>query len=135
MATAFAESQTLNNPPAQSRTKRVALWTFQIIVAGLFLMAGSSKLTGAPEMVALFDAIGVGQWFRYVTGSIEVGSALMLFIPSLAAYGSLLLVATMTGAVMTHLFIIGGSPAGALVFLTAAGIIAWVRRDEFKRLF
>ena len=135
MTTVFAESQALPNQPTQSRTKRVALWAFQIIVAGLFLMAGGSKLSGAPDMVALFDAVGIGQWFRYVTGAIEVGSALMLLIPSLAAYGSLLLVATMTGAVLTHLFVIGGSPVGALVFLVAAGIIAWARRNELTRLF
>ena len=135
MATVFADSQTLPTQPTRSRAKLVALWTFQVIVAGLFLMAGTSKLTGAPEMVAMFDAIGVGQWFRYVTGSIEVGSALMLLIPSLAAYGSLLLVATMTGAILTHLFIIGGSPAAAMVFNAAAATIAWARRDEFKRLF
>jgi len=34
----------------------------------MFLMAGGSKLAGVPAMVSLFDQVGVGQWFRYVTG-------------------------------------------------------------------
>ena len=135
MTTLFAGSQTLPYQPTQSGTKRITLWAFQIIVAGLFLMAGASKLSGAPAMVAMFDAIGVGQWLRYVTGAIEVGSALMLLVPSLAAYGSLLLVATMTGAVMTHVFVIGGTTAPALVLLVAAAIITWARRTELTRWF
>jgi hypothetical protein len=58
--------------------------------------------TGAPEMVGLFDAIGIGQWFRYVTGSIEVVSAVALLVPSWAAFGALLLIPTMVGAVFTQ---------------------------------
>ena len=57
----------------------------------MFVMAGGSKLAGAPTMVQLFDAIGLGQWFRYVTGTIEIGSAILLLIPSLASVGGLLL--------------------------------------------
>ena len=106
------------------------LWVLQIGAAAMFLMAGGSKLAGAPEMVGLFDVIGVGQWFRYLTGVIEVGSAVMLLIPSLAFYGAALLVLTMIGAVLTHLFIVGGSPAMALVLLLAVGTIAWARRPR-----
>ena len=106
------------------------LWVLQIGAAAMFLMAGGSKLAGAPEMVGLFDVIGVGQWFRYLTGVIEVGSAVMLLIPTLAFYGAALLVPTMIGAVLTHLFIVGGSPAIALVLLLAVATIAWARRPR-----
>ena len=50
----------------------VGLWILQIGAAGMFLMVGFFKLSGDPQMVGLFDAIGLGQWFRYVTGSLEV---------------------------------------------------------------
>ena len=43
-------------------------------------MVGFFKLSGDPRMVGLFDAIGVGQWFRYVTGSLEVLGAILLLI-------------------------------------------------------
>jgi len=94
-------------------------------------MAGGSKFAGTPEMVAMFRAIGLGQWFRYVTATIEVGSAIALLLPSLAPYGALALVATMTGAVFTHLFVVGGSPLPALVLGAASAAIAWARRDQF----
>jgi putative oxidoreductase len=88
------------------------------------------KLTGAPELVGLFDAIGIGQWFRYVTGSIEVASAVALLVPAWAALGALLLIPTMVGAVFTHLFIVGGSAVPATVLLIGALAIAWARRDQ-----
>ena len=46
-----------------------------------FVAAGLAKLAGADMMVATFDAIGVGQWFRYVTGAIELGAAVLLWVP------------------------------------------------------
>ena len=39
----------------------VALWITQIATAAMFLLSGGLKLAGAPAMVGLFDAIGVGQ--------------------------------------------------------------------------
>src|ERR1700741_5588517 len=91
-------TQTLNI--GRGRTGLVALWATQLPLAGMFLLAGGSKLAGVPAMVALFDAIGIGQWFRYVTGLIEVGSAFALLVPSLAPFGALALIPTMVGAVL-----------------------------------
>src|SRR4051794_19117611 len=89
--------------------KNIALWVLQVLAAGMFLMAGGSKLGGAEQMVNTFNAIGLGQWFRYLTGGIEVLSAILLLIPALSGIGAVLLVGTMIGAVATHLFILGGS--------------------------
>ena len=117
-------------PVRRSRAGLIGLWVAQIALAGLFLNAGGSKLAGAPEMVALFEAIGVGQWFRYVTGLIEVGSAIALFVPSLALFGAVALVATMLGAIATHVFVLGVSPAVPAVLLLAALGVVWARRDQ-----
>jgi hypothetical protein len=113
-----------------AKARNIALWALQIGVAGMFFMAGGHKLTGDPQMVGLFDAIGIGQWFRYFTGLSEVSGALSLLIPSLAGLGALQLVAVMTGAVATHLFIIGGSPVTAIVLLVSSAIIAYGRRER-----
>ena len=126
-------------PARRGRIALIALWTIQVALAGMFLMAGTGKLTGAPAMVGLFDAIGIGQWFRFVTGTIEVTSAIALLVPSLAPFGAAALIGTMTGAVATHLFIVGGSPVMPLVLLLGALGVWWARRDQFfavlSRLF
>ncbi len=116
------------------RVGNVALWVLQVGAAAMLFMAGGMKLTGAPDMVALFDAIGVGQWFRYVTGGIEVGGAALLLVPRLAGVGALLLAATMVGAIFTHVAVIGGSFAVPLVLLAVTATIAWARRERTLRL-
>jgi len=116
----------------QSRIGRIALWAVQLALAGMFVLAGGSKVAGAPAMIALFDAVGIGQWFRYVTGLIEVGSAVALLVPSIAPFGAMALVATMTGAILTHLVDVGGSPIVPAVLLVGSLTVAWVRRDQIS---
>ena len=113
-----------------SRAGLIGLWAAQVALAGLFLLAGSSKLAGSSETVALFEAIGAGQWLRYVTGLVELGSALALFVPSLAPFGAVALVATMLGAIAAHVFVLGVSPALPAVLLLAALAVAWARRGR-----
>ena len=115
------------------RGATIALWVVQVGLVAMFLMAGGSKLTAAPTMVALFDAIGWGQWFRYVTGAIETSTAVALLIPSAAVYGALLLIPTMIGAIATNLFL-GQSVIPPLVLLLVASAVAWVRRNELPAI-
>ena len=126
----LAPSLTQTSPVRSVRTGLIALWLVQIALAGMFLLAGGSKLLGAPAMVGLFDAIGIGQWFRYLTGLIEVGSALALLVPSFAVFGALALVATMVGAIVTHLFIVGGSPSMPAILLVGSAAVVWTRRHQ-----
>ena len=114
----------------RGRTGLIALWVVQTALAGMFLLAGGSKLLGAAAMLGLFDAIGIGQWFRYLTGFIEVGSALALLVPSFAVFGALALVPTMVGAVATHLFIVGGSPVLPAMLLLGSAAVVWARRHQ-----
>lgn len=88
------------------------------------------KLGGALPMVELFDEIGIGQWFRYLTGGLEIIGAVALLIPRFVAPGALLLAGVMVGAVLTDLFVVAGNPLPALVLLVAGTLIAWGRRDR-----
>lgn len=117
-----------------SKTKNISLWVAQGLVAAIFLMAGGSKLMGAEQMVKTYEVIGVGQWFRYVTGIIEVASAIILLVPSLSSLAGVLLACTMVGAIITHLFVIGGNPAMPIVLLAASLYIAWGRKSKMTAL-
>ncbi len=114
--------------PLRSKVKTGLLWALQIGSAAMFLLAGSLKLGGAQQMVDVFGVIGIGQWFRYFTGAIEVVSAAALLIPSTARFGAAVLAMTMVGAIVTHLFVIGGSPAIPILLLASTATIAWARR-------
>lgn len=117
-----------------STTQRRILWGVRILIALAFGAAGAAKLAGVPQMIQIFDAIGFGQWFRYVTGAIEVLGAVLVLIPSKGFWGGLLLSATMVGAVITHLFLIGGSPVPALVLGLLSAFVAWRLRPVRQSL-
>ena len=108
----------------------VGLWILQIGAAGMFLMVGFLKLSGDQQLVGLFEAIGLGQWFRYLTGTLEVAGAFLLLIPRTSGLGALMLAGVMTGAVVTHVFIVGGSPLMAIILLVVTGVVAWGRRKR-----
>ena len=114
----------------RSRVTVGVVWGLQILSAAVFAMAGVSKLAGVAAMVQMFDLIGVGQWFRYLTGGIEVVGAILLLIPALASYGAAVLAVTMVGAIITHLFIVGGNPAVPVLLLASTVTIAWMRRGD-----
>ena|SRR5712671_4019224 len=114
----------------RGRTRTIVSWVLQIGAAAMILLAGSLKLLGAAALVQMFAAIGLGQWFRYVTGTIEVVSGVLLLVPSLAFFRAVALVPTMIGAIVTHVFVIGGSPAPAIGLLAATSTVAWLRRPR-----
>ena len=116
----------------RGRASLIALSLTRVALALVFLMAGGAKLAGVPAMVSLFDAIGVGQWFRYVTGLVEVTSGIALLVPSAAIFGALLLIPTMLGAIVINLFVVPTSPVMPLLLLLAAAAVAWVRRHQLR---
>ena len=85
-------------------------------------------------MIALFDAVGIGQWFRYVTGSLEVLGALLLIVPGKSAFGAGLLACVMAGAVVAHLTVLHTAPTAPLVLFALTAVIAWGRRSQFQGL-
>jgi putative oxidoreductase len=54
----------------------------------------------------------------------------LLLAPSLAFFGGVVLAATMIGAIVTHVFVVGGNPAPAIVLLGVTGAVAWMRRPN-----
>jgi putative oxidoreductase len=115
-------------------TRRIGAWTLQGIIAAAFLAAGFAKLAGVPFMVDLFAQIGLGQWFRVVTGVVEVIGAVALLIPGLASIGALWLGGTMVGAVATHVFVLHTSPVPAIVLGLLNAVVVYLRRDELVAL-
>ncbi len=127
----IAENVSSNTP---GKGLNIGLWVVQGLLALAFAGAASGKLFGQPEMVALFDAIGVGQWFRYVTGLVELAGAALILIPKTRVIGAGLLAGTMLGAITAHLFVLHTAPTGPVVLLALVSVVLWGRRAELARL-
>ncbi|MBR1213119.1 DoxX family protein [Bradyrhizobium sp. JYMT SZCCT0180] len=119
---------------APPRWKSAGLWVVRGLLALAFAGAGGAKLYGVPMMVESFQHIGLGQWFRYLTGVLEVLGAILILTPSLAAVGAVLLICIMIGATVTHLFVTGGSAVPALVLLALSAVVAYAKRDQIASL-
>lgn len=95
-----------------------------------FVGAGIAKLAGIAMMVDVFETIGFGQWFRYLTGLIELAGAALLWMPNRQALGAAILGGTMVGAVLSHWFIIGPSAVPATVLGLISAAVLFLHRDQ-----
>jgi len=119
---------------ATSPRRRFILMGVRLLLAFAFIMAGGAKLVGLPMMVSVFEHVGFGQWFRYVTGVIEVSGAILLLTSRFAGPAGLVLATTMAGAILAHLTVVPGSPGPAILLLVLSAIIAWAFRDQTRAL-
>ena len=134
MAQVLTES-TRSPSGSTGKITNVVLWVLQIGAAGMFLMVGFLKLLANEQTLGMFEAsMGVGRWFLYLTGTLEIAGAFLLLIPRTSGLGALLLAGVMVGAIVTHLFIVGGSPLAAIILLIVTGVVAWGRRKRTMSL-
>ena len=121
-----------------SNTRGVVSWALQIVVAGVLLQTLFFKFTGAEESVYIFTTVGAEPWGRIGSGVMELIAAAMLLIPPLVPYGALLTLGTMSGALLSHLTILGIEVEGdggllfalALTCFVGASIILVLRRSQ-----
>ena len=116
-------------PAASVRGRRITLWIVSGFAALLFIGVGGAKLAGAAAMVELFAKVGLGQWFRYFTGLLEVAAGIGLLLSRFAFYAALILAVVMVGAFIAHVTVLGTSPAAPLVLFVITGIIAYLRKS------
>jgi putative oxidoreductase len=119
---------TTERPAATGKGRLITLWIVSSLVALAFIGAGGAKLAGAAVMVELFDKVGLGQWFRYFTGVLEVAAGIGLLISRYAFYAAVLLAIVMVGAIIAHITVLGSSPAAPVVLFVLTGMIAYLRK-------
>ena len=98
-------------------------WALRVFLALVFVAAGLDKFLGA-MWVRVFNDIGFGQWFRYVTGVVEVLGGCLLLLPRATVVAVPVLVCTMAGALLVHLTVVGIGPQTVAVSVLVAALIA-----------
>lgn len=135
MTTSEVSRQPVGDQVPGGRGKNVALWVLQVVAAAAVFGAGVATVAGAAQPAQMFTEIGLGDWFRYLTGALQLAGAVGLLIPRLCGLAGLALAGMWLVAIGTHLFVIGGSPLPAVVLLVLTAAIAWGRRDRVATLF
>ena len=121
---------------------RVLDWCLRAIAAVIMLQTLFFKFTGAPESIYIFTKVHMEPWGRYGTGTVELIASLLLFSRCHAWLGALLALGVMSGAIMSHLTVLGivvQNDGGLLfgmalaVFLTSA-TVAFLHRNQIPFL-
>ncbi len=122
---------TAGQTPSATATRRravgIAMWVLQALLALQFALAGLAKVFGDPAMVEMFATIGVGQWFRYAVGALELAGAVGVLIPRLCGLAALGLVGLMAGATLTNVLVLGTSPLLPIALMVVSVLVAWGR--------
>lgn len=126
-----------------NRNQKIVCGVSQVLVAGLLALAALPKLTSQPDAIATFETLGAEPIGRYFVGLWESVTALLLlvgFVKPTAAWGGLLGVLAMLGALAAHTKLgFGGDNAMmvgmAVVILIASLAVVYLRRGELLRPF
>ncbi|GAB3764212.1 DoxX family protein [Microlunatus parietis] len=111
---------------SRPRPVTVAGWVLQVLAAAMFLFTAFGKFTGSAVSVETFDAIGAGDWLRYLTAALELLGAVGLLIPPLSGLAALCLSLLMVGAVLAQLAVVGGPWLLPVALLAVVAVIAWI---------
>jgi putative oxidoreductase len=134
MSDAGTTSETHATQAKRGRALNIALWVVQVLLAFQFAMAGLAKVFGDQAMVDMFATIGIGQWFRYVVGALEIAGAVGVLIPRLSGLAALGFVFLMVGATATNVFVLSANPLLPVVLMLVSGLVAWGRWPQTKPL-
>jgi uncharacterized membrane protein YphA (DoxX/SURF4 family) len=135
MSDTRATSETPGAPTTRGRVLGIVLWALQALLALTFAMAGLAKMGGDQAMVEMFATIGVGQWFRYVVGTLELAGAAGVMIPRLSGLAALGLIGLMAGATATNVLVLGASPLLPIALLVVSALVVWGRWSQIRILF
>lgn len=124
------------------RVNNLLLWVTRLIAAVILLQTLWFKFSGAPESVELFSKLGVEPWGRIITGCLEAVTAILLLWPAFSHWGALMGAGIMTGAIASHLFILGISSDGdggqlfilAIITLACCLYLVFINRGKFYAL-
>jgi uncharacterized membrane protein YphA (DoxX/SURF4 family) len=104
-------------------------WLLRALIGVAFIFFASMKLSSQPRMVAEFTHVGLGQWFRYFTGSLELIGGISVLIPRVSALGAALLLIVVGGAFVAQLVVLHGDVIHAIVIALLLATLIYLQRS------
>jgi len=101
-------------------------WIVRLAAAVILLQTLFFKFTGAPESVYIFSQLGVEPWGRFFAAISELIAAILLLVPRTAWMGAGMGLGVMSGALLSHVFVLGIDVQGDGGLLFFLGVIVFV---------
>jgi uncharacterized membrane protein YphA (DoxX/SURF4 family) len=118
-------------------------WVLRLAAAYLMLQTLFYKFSASEESVYIFSTLGMEPWGRIGTGALEFVAAVLILIPRTTAFGALLAIGLMAGALFFHLTKLGIEIKGdggllfvyALIVFISSSILLWIYKQQILSLF
>ena len=125
------------------KQKNTIAWVFKLIAAVIMLQTLFYKFTAAPESVYIFSKLGMEPWGRIGIGVLELIGSILILIPRTTAFGAVLGLGLMGGALFFHftqLGIVVQDDSGqlfiyALLVFISCLVLALLYRSQILSLF
>jgi len=117
---------------SRSLSPQVRLWGLRILVGLAFMVFGIMKLSGRPAVVAEFDLVGLGQWFRYFTGGLELIGGLAVLVPAVSVFGAILLLVVDIGAFVAQVTILHMDWIHTVVIAVLIIVLIYLQRSMLR---
>lgn len=123
--------------------RRAASWVLQGVVAVILFQTLFFKFTAAEESVYIFSTLGMEPWGRIGSGVVELIAGFLILMPRTVAWGALLALGVISGAIASHLTKLGVvvQNDGGLLFVLALTVfgcsvaILVLRRTELVSIW
>jgi uncharacterized membrane protein YphA (DoxX/SURF4 family) len=125
----------------------ILTWILRLLSAGIFLQTLFFKFTGAAESKYIFSKLDAEPWGRIGSGIVELIAAILILIPSTTKWGALLGLGVISGAIISHLTVLGISVTNsdgtqdkgqlfiyALIVFVCCFILVWINRRSLPVL-
>ena len=101
--------------------KKILPWIARLVASVILLQTLFFKFSGAEESVYIFSKLGAEPWGRIGSGVMELIASILILIPKTTAWGALIGLGIMAGAILSHLFVLGlvVQNDGGLLFIYA----------------
>ena len=97
----------------------------RVTAAAILLQTLYFKFSAAEESVYIFRALGAEPWGRIGSGVAELATAVLLLVPATAPVGGVLAMGVMSGAILSHLTVLGIAVLGDGGLLFALALVVW----------
>jgi len=120
------------------KTQPIFSWILRILAAIIMLQTLFFKFTGAEESIYIFTEMGIEPWGRIVTGVAELIAAILILYSPTLLFGAILGVGIMSGAILSHIAVLGieVKDDGGQLFIYAVlvwvscSILIWMNKDR-----
>jgi uncharacterized membrane protein YphA (DoxX/SURF4 family) len=120
------------------QTNKIVFWVLRIVPAVILLQTLFFKFTAADESVYIFSKLGMEPWGRIGSGVAELIAALLILVPRTTGVGAFIALGIISGALVSHLTVLGIEVLGdggqlfiyALIVFVSCAILVFLEKDR-----